>query len=39
MQFNTNPTYLYLGSQSTTFQIGVEQNIVPTAYSFNIIKK
>ena len=39
MKFIDNPTYLYLGSSSATFQIGIEQNVIPTSYTFDIVKK
>jgi len=39
VSFNSNPTYLYLGNTGSSFTIGASQNLIPTTYSFNMIKK
>lgn len=36
--FQTNPLGLYLGDTYGSFQIGAEQTLIPTKYSFQIIK-
>ena len=37
--FDSNPTFLYLGNSQSTFTIGAGQNIIPTTYTFNLVKK
>jgi hypothetical protein len=39
ISFNPNPTYMYLGNSYSSFIIGVSSNLVPTTYTFNLIKK
>lgn len=39
LAFNPNPTYMYLGNSYSSFIIGVNQNLIPTTYTFNLIKK
>lgn len=37
--FLTNPTYMFLGNTQSSFLIGASQNLIPTTYTFNLIKK
>jgi len=39
LTINPNPVYLYLGNSGSTFLIGASQNMIPTTYSFNLVKK
>jgi hypothetical protein len=39
LTFNPNPCYMYLGNAVSSFIIGVSQNLIPTTYTFNLIKK
>lgn len=39
LTFNPNPTYMYLGNSDSSFILGVSQNLIPTTYTFNLIKK
>lgn len=39
LSFSANPSYLYLGNSFTSFIIGAGQNIIPTTYTFNLVKK
>lgn len=39
LTFVSNPTYMYLGNYYSNFIIGVDTNLVPTMYTFNLVKK
>lgn len=39
LSFLSNPTYMYIGSSFSSFIIGAGQNLIPTTYSFNMVKK
>jgi hypothetical protein len=39
LTISPNPSYLYLGNSGATFIIGASQNMIPTTYSFNVVKK
>ena len=36
---NPNPVYLYLGNSFASFIVGAGQNLIPTTYTFNIVKQ
>jgi hypothetical protein len=37
--FHDSPTFLYLGNSHSTVRIGAGQNLIPTTYTFNLLKK
>ena len=37
--FSPNPLYLYLGNSFSTVIIGAGQNLIPTSYTFNLVKQ
>ena len=37
--FISNPTFLYLGNSQSTVIIGTGQNMIPTTYTFNLVKR
>lgn len=39
LTFSPNPTYMYIGDYYSTFIIGASQNLIPTTYTFNLVKK
>jgi hypothetical protein len=38
LSFITNPTILFIGDANGKFIIGAQQNLIPTLYTFNLIK-
>jgi len=39
LTFSPNPAYMYIGDYYSTFIIGASQNLIPTSYTFNLVKK
>lgn len=37
--FSPNPVYLYLGNSFSSVIIGAGQNLIPTSYTFNLVKQ
>ena len=39
LTFSSNPTEISLGNSKATFIIGASQNLIPTTYTFNLVKR